>query len=197
VTPECHLVVFSHPNADSFNARVCRTYVEELERRGHQVVLRDLYAIKFDPVLTMDDFEGARGGRGPDDVRAEQVHVTWADVITFISPIWWIGWPAMLKGYVDRVFALNFAYRYTPAGVEGCLRGKRAVIISSSGSTAENFVETGKLASVRTAQDVYTMEFCAVTMVDHLHFAPVGRRTPPERFGQMLDEVRDFVQRHF
>jgi hypothetical protein len=61
----------------------------------------------------------------------------------------------------------------------------------------ENFVETGKLASVRTAQDVYTMEFCAIEMIEHVHFAPVGRRTPAERFGQMIDEVRDLVRRHF
>jgi NAD(P)H dehydrogenase (quinone) len=197
VTPQRHLVVFSHPDAGSFNAQVCRAYVDELEHRGHAVSLRDLYALKFDPVLRREDFEGARGGSVPDDVRTEQTHVTGADVITFISPIWWIGWPAMLKGYVDRVFALNFAYRYTATGVEGCLAGKRAVIITSSGSTAENWRDTGKLAAVRTAQDVYTMEFCAIAMVEHLHLAPVGRRTRAERFGQMLDEVRELVRRHF
>jgi NAD(P)H dehydrogenase (quinone) len=197
VTPQRHLVVFSHPNAPSFNAQVCRAYLEELEHRGHTVFLRDLYVLKFDPVLRMEDFEGARGGRVPDDVRVEQEHVARAEVITFISPIWWIGWPAMLKGYVDRVFALNFAYRYTAAGVEGCLAGKRAVIITSSGSTAENWTGTGKLAAVRIAQDVYTIEFCAMAMLEHLHFAPVGRRTPTERFGQMLDEVRELVRRHF
>jgi len=81
--------------------------------------------------------------------------------------------------------------------VEGCLAGKRAAIVTTSGSTMDNFVETGKLSAVRTAQDVYTMEFCAIAMVEHLHFAPMGRRTPPERFGQMLDDVRDFVRRHF
>jgi NAD(P)H dehydrogenase (quinone) len=197
VTPQRHVVVLSHPNAQSFNAQVCRAYVDELERRRHRVVLRDLYALKFDPVLRMDDLEGARSGTVPWDVRVEQEHVMWADVVTFISPIWWIGWPAMLKGYVDRVFALNFAYRYTPGGVEGCLGGKRAVIITSSGSTAENWAETGKRAAVHTAQDVYTMEFCAITMVEHLHFAPLGRRTRPERFGEMLDEVRELVRRHF
>jgi NAD(P)H dehydrogenase (quinone) len=190
-------VVFSHPNAESFNAQVCRAYVDELGHRGHVVRVRDLYALKFDPVLRMEDLEGARSGSAPDDVRVEQEHVTWADVLTFVSPIWWIGWPAMLKGYVDRVFALNFAYRYTPGGVEGCLASKRAVIITSSGSTAENWRETGKLAAVRTAQDVYTMEFCAIVMVEHLHFAPVGRRTPAERFSQMLDEVRALVRRRF
>ena len=63
-----HLVVFSHPNPSSFNARVCRAYVEELERHGHAVVLRDLYALKLDPVLRMDDFDGGPRGSVPDDV---------------------------------------------------------------------------------------------------------------------------------
>ncbi len=197
MTRQRHLVVFSHPNPQSFNAQVCRTYVDELERRAHAVVLRDLHALEFDPVLRMDDFEAIRNGGVPEDVRVEQEHVTWADVITLISPIWWIGWPAMLKGYVDRVFSLNFAYRYSAAGVEGCLAPKRAAIITTSGSTMENFVETGKLTAVRTAQDLYTMAFCAIGMVEHLHFAPVGRRTPPARFREMLEEVRDLVQRQF
>jgi NAD(P)H dehydrogenase (quinone) len=197
MTAQRHLVVFSHPNPRSFNAEVCRAYVETLEGLGHVVVLRDLYALRFDPVLRLEDFEAVRAGSTPVDVRVEQDYVRWAEVITFISPIWWIAWPAMLKGYVDRVFSLNFAYRYAAGGVEGCLAGRRGVIISSSGSTMENFVETGKLTAVRTAQDLYTMEFCAIAMVEHLHLAPVGRRTAPERFGHMLDEVRDLVRRRF
>jgi NAD(P)H dehydrogenase (quinone) len=138
-----------HPNPESFNAQICRAYVEELEARGHEVVLRDLYVLKFDPILRREDMDDAREGRAADDVRAEQDHVRWADVITFISPIWWISWPAMLKGYVDRVFALNFAYRYGADGVEGCLGARRALIITTSGSTMENFLETGKLRAIQ------------------------------------------------
>ena len=192
-----HLVVFSHPNPESFNAQICRAYVEELGTRGHEVVLRDLYTLKFDPILRREDMDDAREGRAAEDVRAEQDHVRWADVISFISPIWWIAWPAMLKGYVDRVFALNFAYRYGAQGVEGCLGGKRAVIITTSGSTMDNFLKTGKLRAVRTAQDFGTMEFCAIEMIEHKHFAPVGRRTPHARFSEMLEEVRAMIRRHF
>jgi NAD(P)H dehydrogenase (quinone) len=192
-----HLVVFSHPSPESFNAQVCRAYVQELQARDHDVVLRDLYAMAFDPVLRREDIDAARRGEAAEDIRVEQGHVRWAQVISFVSPIWWISWPAMLKGYVDRVFALNFAYRYGKDGVEGCLGGKRALIITTSGSTMENFLETGKLRSVTTAQDFGTMEFCAIEMIEHRHFAPVGRRTPPVRFPEMLEEVRAMVRRHF
>ncbi|MCP5367469.1 MAG: NAD(P)H-dependent oxidoreductase [Hyphomicrobiales bacterium] len=193
-----HLVVFAHPRANSFNQRVRDSYLAGLYAGGHQVVLRDLYRMGFDPVFTDADAQALRRGAPPPDIRAEMDHVTAADVITFISPIWWISLPAILKGYVDRVFAYGFAYRHGADGlVEGMLEGKKAVIFTSSGSTLEHFEKSGKLQAVRTAQDLGTMEFCGIELLRHVHFAPVGSRSDPETVDRWVEQARELAETLF
>ena len=192
-----HLVVLAHPREGSFTREVCRLYVEELAARGHAVVLRDLYALKFNPVATVEDITGNRTGRVPADIKVEQDHLVWAEVVTLIHPIWWIDRPAILKGWIDRVFAIGFAYGYGPNGPVGTLRGKKAVIITSAGSTQEHFDESGKMQAIRVAQDLGTMRFCAMEMLEHLHFSPVGSRSTPAMVEGYKERVREAVRRLF
>ncbi|MCW5729684.1 MAG: NAD(P)H-dependent oxidoreductase [Alphaproteobacteria bacterium] len=191
------LVVLANPKPQCFTRDICQLYCEEVARRGHEVVLRDLYRMNFNPVASAEDITGNLTGNVAEDVRVEQQYLRRADIVTFVHPIWWIDRPAILKGYVDRVFALGFAYGYAPGGVQGTLRGKRAVIISSSGSPQAHFDESGKMQAIRVAQDMGTMEFCDMEMLGHLHFAPVGRRSSAEDIEGYRQTVRDFVARHF
>jgi NAD(P)H dehydrogenase (quinone) len=191
------LVVLANPKERCFTRDACGVFCDALARHGHDVVLRDLYAIGFNPVASAADLVGNRVGRVADDVAVEQQHVLAADVIALVHPVWWIGQPAILKGWIDRVMALGFAYGYATDREHGTLAGKRAVLITCSGSTLKNFVETGKMEAMRIAQDVFTMEFCGLTMLGRLHFGPVGRRSTPAQIEGYLDEVRGFVDRHF
>ena len=95
-----HLIVVAHPNSDSFNHAIVQTTVHALKAKGHETVVRDLYTLQFEPVLSLEDFNSLRAGQIPDDIKAEQGFITSADVITFIYPIWWTGLPGILKGYV-------------------------------------------------------------------------------------------------
>jgi NAD(P)H dehydrogenase (quinone) len=79
-----HLIIYSHPNPDSLNCHFKNTLVEHLEQGNHEVIVRDLYQLKFDPVLSLEDLAGQRNGLVADDVRQEQDFITWADCITFI-----------------------------------------------------------------------------------------------------------------
>jgi len=105
-----HLVIAAHPNTKSFNHAVVETYVAALEKRKHRVEWRDLYAANFNPVMSARDSAAIGHGRPSKDIRDEQAAIRRADVVTFISPLWWSGFPAMLKGYLDRVFCAGFAY---------------------------------------------------------------------------------------
>lgn len=192
-----HLVVIAHPRDDSFNKRVASVYVEELQKCGHEVAIRDLYKMNWNPVAAASDLSCMSTGRIPDDIKREQDYIIAADVITFIHPIWWIGLPAIIKGYVDRVFLVGFAYRYGPNGTEGMLMGKRAMLFTSSGSTQDHFDQSGKMKSILVAQDLGTIEFCGMEVVEHVHFAPVGRRSTPEMIERWMQGVRDRVHRHF
>jgi NAD(P)H dehydrogenase (quinone) len=187
------LVVLANPKETCFTRDVCATFCREASARGHEVVLRDLYAMKFNPIATAADITGNLKGNVAPDVAVEQEKVKRADVITFVHPIWWIDRPAILKGYVDRVFALGFAYGYGPNGTRGTLSGKRGILITSSGSTQAHFDESGKMKAVQVAQDLGTMEFCDIEMLGHLHFAPVGSRSTPAMIEGYHARVRDFV----
>ena len=96
-----HLIVYCHPNPESFNHAILTTLSKALREAGHELRVRDLYALGFDPVLTGSELASVQKGEIPDDVRAEQEHVSWAEVITFVFPLWWAGMPAMLKGYLE------------------------------------------------------------------------------------------------
>ena len=105
-----HFVVAAHPSVRSFNHAVVEAYTSELIERGHRVECRDLYAAGFNPILSARDLAAVARGKMAKDIKVEQAAIRRADVLTFISPLWWSGFPAMLKGYLDRVFCAGFAY---------------------------------------------------------------------------------------
>ena len=188
------LVVLANPKAECFTRDMCRVFIESVEEAGHAVRLRDLYAMGFNPVATASDLTGNLRHEVADDVKVEQEHVLWADLLVLVHPIWWIDRPAILKGWIDRVLALGFAYGYKSDKELGGLKGRKAALLTCSGSTQENFDETGKAAAVRTAQVEYTLEFCDLEVVRHLHFGPVGRRATGEMIQGYLEEVRAFAR---
>jgi NAD(P)H dehydrogenase (quinone) len=98
-----HLVIAVHPNTKSFNHAVVEPYTTALVERGRRVECRDLYAEDFNPVMSTRDLAAIGRGKAAKAIRAEQAAIRRADVVTFVSPLWWSGFPAMLKGYLDRV----------------------------------------------------------------------------------------------
>ena len=190
-----HLVVLAHPRQDSFTRHVATTYIETVEALGHEVCLRDLYGLHFNPVASAEDIAAMRTGKVAADVQVEMRHVQEADVITFIAPVWWISMPAILKGWIDRVLVFGFAYGYGPDKlVTGLLSGKRGFVFTSSGSTTQEFIDTGKMAAIRAMWGVGTVEFCAIRLLAHVHNAPVGSRSTGEHIENCLETVRSTVR---
>ncbi len=193
-----HLVVLAHPRKPSFTRAVCDTYIAAVQSLGHRVVLRDLYAMHFDPVATPEEAYTRPTAEPPADVRVEMDHLVAADIVTFVSPVWWIAPPAIMKGWLDRVLrGGGFAYGYGPGGPRGALQGKLGLVFTSSGSTEGEFVRSGKLDAIRVMWGAGTVEFCGMRLLDHLHFGPVGSRTTPGMIDGYLQQVRDAVRRHF
>ncbi|MBA8832024.1 NAD(P)H-dependent oxidoreductase [Rhizobium leguminosarum] len=111
------LLVLAHPLQDSFAASVARTAREALEASGHVVDLLDLYAENFDPHLS----EAERRGYFdvPYDTSAVAdivVRLKAADGLILVFPQWWFNFPAILKGFFDRVFAPGVAFSHDAAG---------------------------------------------------------------------------------
>lgn len=99
------LVVYAHPVPDSFNAAIHARLLDSLKAAGHEVRDLDLYAIGFDPVLTAEE---RRAYLGPaplvEHVADHLFALRWAEGLIFVYPTWWYSLPAILKGWIDRVF---------------------------------------------------------------------------------------------
>jgi NAD(P)H dehydrogenase (quinone) len=108
------LVILGHPSHDSFCAAIAHSYLEGATVAGHDVQRMSLGDLRFDPVLhngysTVQELE-------PDLVTAQSA-ITWAQHIVFVYPIWWGAMPAVLKGFIDRVFLPGFAFKFREGSV--------------------------------------------------------------------------------
>jgi NAD(P)H dehydrogenase (quinone) len=156
-TKQRALWVYAHPDGKSFNRQLLIAGRTELGRT-HDVVTTDLYAERFDPVLSQSDLGSHAGvddtflnrwataysaGELPPEIRAQQQKLLAADLVVLQFPLWWYGLPAILKGWIDRVFTSGFGFDL-PLGPDrlpqrygaGLLAGKRAFVIVSAGETA-------------------------------------------------------------
>lgn len=144
------LIVFAHPEPRSFNGALKERAVETLVSAGHEVVVSDLYGVGWKAVLDGGDFPGGSGvldvakeqqrvreqGLTAGDVRAEQEKVAWCELMIFQFPMWWFGMPAILKGWVDRTMARGFAYERGRKYDTGMLKGRRAMVCTTTGTAS-------------------------------------------------------------
>jgi NAD(P)H dehydrogenase (quinone) len=161
------LHVFAHPEPRSLNGALRAVAVRELKAQGHQIRVSDLYADGWKsqvdradfPLLAPDArFMPAAASKGAfeadaltEDVKAEIEKLLWADILILQFPLWWFSMPAILKGWVDRVFAYGFAYgvgehsdrRWGDRYGEGTLAGRRAMLIVTAGGWEEHYGARG------------------------------------------------------
>ena len=124
------LLVLAHPQRESFAHAVQERARAGLQRAGHEVRLLDLYGIGFDPVMSEADRRDYHTP-GLNEVRvADQLaHLRWAEGLVFVYPTWWYSLPAMLKGWIDRVW-VPFATFELPQGlapVQGRMQNIRLI----------------------------------------------------------------------
>ncbi|WP_411349835.1 NAD(P)H-dependent oxidoreductase [Paenibacillus sp. WLX2291] len=191
-----HLIVYAHSNVESLNHSILETTVRALEEQGHEVVVRDLYALGFNPVFTPEDSAAMRAGQTPVDIQTEQEYIRNADVITFIHPVWWTGLPAILKGYVDRVFAYGFAYASDENGIVQLLKGKQGLIISTHGTPKEVYDSIGMTDGLKITSDAGIFGFVGIESVGHLLFGSIGYLDEAGYQG-ILNEVDSTVKHLF
>ncbi|MCS4300678.1 NAD(P)H-dependent oxidoreductase [Chryseobacterium sp. BIGb0232] len=172
-----HLIIYAHPNKASLNHLFKQTVEETLLQQKHEVVIRDLYQINFDPVLSLEDIAGQRKGIVSEAIRTEQEYIAWAEVVTFIYPIWWTGMPGIMKGYIDRVFSYGFAYRYDNGVQKGLLAGKAAYIINSHGKAKAEYQEIGMNNALKLTLDTGVYTYCGFDIKQHFFFDRADRAT--------------------
>jgi NAD(P)H dehydrogenase (quinone) len=157
-------LVYAHPNPRSLSAQLKDHAIGVLQRCGHEVRISDLYAMRWKAVADADDFperdrslpleymaasgEAYENGTQSKDIATETEKLKWADAVIFQFPVWWFGFPAILKGWIDRIFAFKFAYGYKDAGNryrygDGALAGKRALLSVTVGGPEVDYGPRG------------------------------------------------------
>ena len=204
------LIVHAHHEPKSFNGAMTREAVAALTAAEHEVIVSDLYAMGFDPVSDRRNFltdadpetlkqqaeesHASAGNSFAPDLQAEMDKVAWCDVMIFQFPVWWLGLPAIMKGWVDRVFAVGRAYgggRWFDGGV---FAGKRAMCAVTVGGPQPVYSENGVYAPIGDIlfpvhRGIFA--FCGFTVIEP--FVVYG----PNRIGdgERADELQRYRER--
>jgi NAD(P)H dehydrogenase (quinone) len=185
------LIVFTHPNSNSFNHALLEKITAGLKQSGHEVRVKDLYQENFDPVLNSENLSELHQGTIPSRISKEQEQLLWADGLIFIYPLWWFTPPAMLKGWFDVVLSNGVAFEYSDKGAKGLLKHKKALVMITAGASENYFVENDSLEiSYRPITDG-TLGFCGVKDVSHQIYYDIVSSTDEERV-QILNQAEQF-----
>lgn len=181
------LYIYAHQEPASFNAALKAVAVDTLEKAGHKVKVSDLYAMHFKPVLDAGDFlqrkkpdklalfpeqiNATKTGTFVPDIMEEMDKVKWADLLIFQFPIYFTGMPAIMKGWLDRVFAAGFAFDPITQGFyeKGLLKGKKVMMTITTGADENVYSESGAHG------DIHTL----LKYITHCIFEYVGLETLP------------------
>lgn len=158
------MIVYAHPEPTSLTRELVEVSVQTLQEQGHEVTLSDLYGMHWKAVFDERDFPTRANpdrlsfvtesghaystGQQTADVTSEQQKLLAADTVIFHFPLWWFSMPAILKGWVDRVFAYGLAYGYKDEGNryrygDGGLKGKRAILSVTVGGPEIDYSPRG------------------------------------------------------
>ncbi|MFW9831667.1 MAG: NAD(P)H-dependent oxidoreductase [Candidatus Thorarchaeota archaeon] len=137
------LVVFGHPNPNSFNNAVLDSFTKGLKDGGHSFEISNLYAQNFNPSFQGEDFVQFQGKPMPLDVQAEQKKLANADALVLIGPV--LGWfiPAILEGWLQRIMSWGFAWTADKDGMYGHLKHEKGLYIFTTGNPEEFYKTTG------------------------------------------------------
>ncbi len=188
-----YLIIYTHPNPASFNHAILETISGELKKKKKEFKVRDLYKIGFNPALSTKDLLAIQNGAVPTDIKKEQDYISKADTLIFIFPIWWSAMPAMLKGYIDRVFSLKFAYDITEDKVIGLLKGKKVFMVSTTGASRKDYEQMGAFKMMNMSIDMAIFRFSGMKVIRHKYFSSVPYVSQQDR-KKMLNELRLLVK---
>lgn len=196
-TKQHHALIVAHPKSDSFAMSVASAYRTSVEALGHSISVRDLYRMNFQPLLRAGEIPSAAGFTPEADVVAERAAIGEADVFCLVYPVWFYSPPAILVGYIQRVFGMGFGYSQRPGTGGRRLLGRSLISFSSSGSAAEWMRKEGSFDALQNIFDDHVAEVCGMTVLAHRHYGRVLPETPGVQIEARLRDVRETVERCF
>jgi NAD(P)H dehydrogenase (quinone) len=187
-------IILAHPDEKSFNHAIAHTAAEQLRQSGHQVLLHDLYAERFDPILPT--YEIPQDSSVPEEIDRHCREISSADGIVIVHPNWWGQPPAILKGWIDRVIRPGVAYKFLDGdsgeGLPvGLLKAKAALVFNTSNTQAEREMSAfGDPLETLWKNCVFGL--CGVTNFYRETFSVVVTSSEAQR-KEWLEKVREIV----
>jgi NAD(P)H dehydrogenase (quinone) len=188
------LAVYAHPLRQSYTGAILDEFLAGVtEPEPHTTEVADLYREGFESRLQPEDYEQFRGGAMPEEIRREQARVDRADALAFVFPVWWWSFPAVLKGWCDRVFSEGWAYNFEPGMSRGRLRDRPVVLLGVAGSRESTYRKYGYGEAMRVQIDVGLLGYCGLRDVETHVFYDVEQG--PENRQRYLVETREIGRR--
>lgn len=181
------LVINGHPHGDSLCGSLAQAYTEEAKKKGAEVTLLELHRLQFD--LSLHVGYSSEQPLEADLVRAQQL-ISTADHLVFVFPSWWASMPALLKGFLDRVFLPGFSFKYRKGSPfpEQLLIGKTGRVIITMDAPGWYYRWFNRAPGLNIIKKG-TLEFCGVKPVKYTLMGMV-RSAKPERIQAFLATAR-------
>ena len=190
------LVVFAHPNPESFNGAICQQVCAQLTEQGHQIDLLDLYQNDFEP--SMSRAERAIYMERDKNIETVEPYVKqllWADALVLVYPTWWMGPPAILKGWFDRVWLPHVVASFSKGKVQPKLTNlKKIMVITTQGASKWRMRMIMNPPKLMLKASLKACTCCKD--ISWLALYSMGKVTAPER-KQFLTTVRNKIARCF
>jgi NAD(P)H dehydrogenase (quinone) len=191
-------LILAHPNPESFNHAIASVACDTLRSRGHQVVVHDLHAEGFDPLLPRAEL--AKDAALPPQIAAHCREIAEAEGIVVVHPNWWGQPPAILKGWVDRVLRQGVAYTFGTndkgEGIAiGLLKAKAALVFTTSNTPRDRELEVFG-DPLENLWRTCVFDFCGVSRFHRTNYEVVVMSTLEQRQA-WLEDVRRTVQEWF
>ncbi|MDR2009527.1 MAG: NAD(P)H-dependent oxidoreductase [Bacteroidales bacterium] len=187
------LIIYANYKEQSFTAAIRDKLAESFHNKKHEVVIRNLYEIKFNPVLSRSDLESIENQIFPVDIMNEQKFIQWADIICFVYPIWWSGMPAILKGYIERVFVMGYAFSFEGEKIIPLLNNKKVAIFNTTGSR-NIYKDERRKNALNIITDECIFGFTGMNVIVHEYFNAISKATPEEK-QHIFEEISHIVDK--
>ena len=193
--PVQHLLILGHPDPDSFNHAVAARYAEVATSNYQAADVRDLYAMGFDPLLQSTERPQQRSGAADPDVQHELELIEKSDVITFVYPLWFGTPPAIIKGYIDRVFGAAFQLSDLKRQREsGPFAGKTLCLFTSSAGSGPWLDEMGIMTSLQQLFGRYLESIFGFSNAHYFHLDSIAADMAVRLAEQRLFNVGEKAQ---
>ncbi len=171
------LLILAHPDKNSLNGELFNFYSQSARDKGFEVKELLLGDLNFNLNLKkgykeIQELE--------DDLKIAQESILWADHLVFIFPIWWYSFPAILKGFIDRLFLPGFAFKYqNKFSVKKLLAGKTADIICTSGNPSIYYLLIKLNNGANNLKSI--LKFCGIKVKNKIIFGGVSKDLSKQR----------------